>query len=370
MNYLIRPTFQEIYDRIMADMESRMTGNVSILRRALLRVLAAVFAGAIHLLYGVLSLLARDIMPDQAQGEWLGRHGYMWGVPQKNAEYAEGTITINGTAGSVIPAGTVFIRGTSGIEYETIAECTIAVGGQVLAEVKAVEAGSAGNYLHTVPAIPGEVLLLSFLSPVNGVDTDAIISTPGLGSGADLELVEDWRTRILARIQSTPMGGSKTDYVRWAKEVSGVDDAWCYPTFAGSGTVAVVIRPYDLQLATDVQTYIDDLKPVTANDQISQYVFGSEDIAVSLTIAIQPFDLATQNLIDNALAAFFEEEGAPGGTIIWSHIDSAIASTGVRDYKITSIVHAGGVNPPVGENFTIPGWGFPVTGGNYYSEKV
>ena len=122
-----RPTLQEIVDRIENDIESRLTGDVSLLRRAVLRVLARVFAGVIHVLYGALQALSKDLFVDQATADMLDRHAIMWGVPRKAAIFATGDVVFDGVDTTVIPEGTV-AQNDDGIEYETIEEKTISFG--------------------------------------------------------------------------------------------------------------------------------------------------------------------------------------------------------------------------------------------------
>ena len=57
-----RPTLQNIFDRIINDIESRLTSNTPILKRALLRILAAVFASAIHICYGFIVWVSEQII--------------------------------------------------------------------------------------------------------------------------------------------------------------------------------------------------------------------------------------------------------------------------------------------------------------------
>lgn len=47
--------------------------------------------------------------------------------------------------------------------------------------------------------------------------------------------------RILDRIRRPPAGGNQYDYIKWAKEVDGVAQAWCLPIAQGLGTVDVII---------------------------------------------------------------------------------------------------------------------------------
>jgi uncharacterized phage protein gp47/JayE len=47
--------------------------------------------------------------------------------------------------------------------------------------------------------------------------------------------------RLLDYIRRPPAGGNKYDYVKWAKEISGVAKAYCIPIGQGLGTVDVII---------------------------------------------------------------------------------------------------------------------------------
>jgi len=47
--------------------------------------------------------------------------------------------------------------------------------------------------------------------------------------------------RLLEYIRRPPAGGNRYDYVKWAKAIDNVADAYCYPLAQGLGTVDVVI---------------------------------------------------------------------------------------------------------------------------------
>jgi len=66
-----RPTLQEIVDRIVSDIQSRITGATTLLRRSILRVLARVYAGAVHLVYGFLEFMKDQIFVQSADAEYL-----------------------------------------------------------------------------------------------------------------------------------------------------------------------------------------------------------------------------------------------------------------------------------------------------------
>ncbi|MGD0278337.1 MAG: baseplate J/gp47 family protein [Smithella sp.] len=51
----------------------------------------------------------------------------------------------------------------------------------------------------------------------------------------------DYLARILEYIRRPPAGGNQYDYIKWAKNINGVKNAWCIPLANGLGTVAVII---------------------------------------------------------------------------------------------------------------------------------
>lgn len=350
-----RPTLQQIHDRIINDLESRLTSSTPLLLRALLRVLAKVFAAGIHICYGFIVWVAKMIMVTDAELDWLKKHGLMWGVIYKSAEFAVGQVQFTGVETTVIPQGTL-VQNDSGSEYETLAIGTI-TGGIADVNVQATEAGADYNYTKTQPL---EILLVVLVSPITGID-DTIEVNGEITGGLDDEETEDYRTRILERIQLQPAGGAAHDYIRWAKEVSGVEDAWCFPLYYGAGTVGVVIYPENPAVIPTVQTYIDARRPVTAAVTVDDITPVSIDFAIS----IDPNDTDTADAITEALTDLLRDEGKPGGTIPWTHITGAISSSGVYDYDITEVV-VGLAIWPLGDDITLNDFEFPVIGDTVY----
>ena len=65
-----------------------------------------------------------------------------------------------------------------------------------------------------------------------------------------------------------PFGGNQFDYVRWAREVSGVTRAWCFPTWKGGGTVGV----------TFVMDNRSNIFPQPADvERVADYIAGHTD---------------------------------------------------------------------------------------------
>lgn len=324
-----RPTLPQLIQRNIADIESRLPGRDARLRRSNLNVTARLLAGAAHGLYGALDYLSRQILPDTADAEYLDRWASIWGVTRRPAENAVGAVDLTGVSGSIVPAGEVLVR-SDGQEYTTDAEVSLALGVATV-QITASAAGAAGN--------TDAGSSLSFVSPVAGVNTAAIVATGDLVNGSDTESDDSLRQRLVARIQDAPHGGAEFDYVNWALEVPGVTRAWCYPQELGAGTVSVrFVRDDDAFPIPDapeiaaVQAYIDERRPVTA------VVTVVAPIAVPLdfTIALTPDTLPAKTAVEAELVDLIRREAEPGGTLLLSHIREAISlAAGETNYVMT-----------------------------------
>jgi uncharacterized phage protein gp47/JayE len=205
------------------------------------------------------------------------------------------------------------------------------------------------------------------ISPISGID-DVIRVDEDITGGIDIEDDETYRARILQRIQSIPAGGSSSDYVRWALEVSGVDRAWCYPIEDGPGTVVTVITAIgddpvpSTQLLADVQANISDKKPVTATHrtasiQDSFYADGKAVVSMSIRINPNSSDLQS-NIITNLSQLFIAHR--PGVDVPISQIRASISNAGVIDYVIDTIL-LDGVWQPI-DNLVLSGFQYPWLG--------
>jgi uncharacterized phage protein gp47/JayE len=332
-----RPTLQTLVARACADIESRIkTGRanfVLFVRRQLLAVLARMSAGLAHGLYGFLSWLALQIMPDTAEAEHLDRWASIWGVYRKPATYAGGVTLRRGTAGVVIPEGTIFQR-QDGIQYACSEAALIGqyVPGEALVTVLALEPGTAGNAPDLTP--------LQLSAPILGLEAQGAASG-NITGGADEETDDSLRARLLARIRRPPRGGAAHDYIYWALEVPGVTRAWCYPLVHGPSTVVVRFMmddayPDGIPAPEDVlrvAAHIDVERPVTAE----VYVLAPIAEPVNLVLRISPDTPQVRANVEASVRAMLAREAEPGGIIPISHIREAISlAEGERDHVLLS----------------------------------
>jgi uncharacterized phage protein gp47/JayE len=324
-----RPTLSALVERIAADIEARLPGADARLRRSNLSVLARIQAGVAHGLYGYVDFVARQVIPDTADQDYLERWASVWGIARKSAVAATGNVVFSGSNTTQIPAGVVLQR-SDGAEFVTTATGVIAGGSASIAVVARVP-GEGGN-------TPGATQL-ALAAQILGVSSTAVTAAAGLVSGAEVEADDDLRQRLLSRIQQPPQGGASNDYVTWALEVPGVTRAWVFPQWLGAGTVGVFfVRDGDEDIFPDtdavqvVADYIEARRPVTAE----LYVMAPTPQPVNFTLSISPESEAVRQAVQAELADLFSREAEPGGTILLSHLNEAVSlATGENDHVIT-----------------------------------
>lgn len=314
-----RPTLTELIDRVTADISNRLGVEGSVLRRSLIGILGRTEAGAVHLLYGYLDWIAKQVMPDTAETEFLVRWASIWGLTRKPATFAAGQLTFTAVNGSVIQAGTVVQR-QDGVQYTTLAEATVTAGSIAVA-AQALTAGATAN------SATGLKLIL--LSPIAGVQSSVVVAAPGITGGTDVESDDRLRARLLQRIRQPPQGGSKSDYETWALEVPGVTRVWVYPLQLGAGTVTVLFvnddDPVSIipgpALVAAVQAHIDVKRPVTAE------VFVQAPIAdpLNMTIKLDPNTQPVRDAVTAELLDLITRSAQPGGTLLISQLREAVS---------------------------------------------
>ena len=330
-----RPSLKDIESDLVAGIDGNLDATDPRVRRSFLGVLARVFAGGLHLLYGFVEWITKQSFPWSAEGDYLREWAAIWGIEPADAVAATGAVTLTGTVGTVVAAETV-LRASNRQEYATDAEVTVAAGGTVDAEVTAVTPGSAGN------AADGAKLTL--VSPIAGIQSGAVTSG-AISGGEDAESEDSLRQRLTERLQTTPRGGTSADYRRWARSGhASVTRSWARPLARGLGTVDVYVMTDDAtangipaQAVVDaVQDYIDDRRPVTADVDVIAPTAVELDVTIN---NVEPDTQAVRDAIGAEIADLVRRESAPGGTILVSHIREAISvAAGETDHVLVSPV--------------------------------
>jgi uncharacterized phage protein gp47/JayE len=320
------PTLKETR-RLTRDYVLSQLGAKAMIPNSVLRIMSDSMSGLAHLTMLYLDWLAKQLLPDTAETEWLDRHGVIWlenadgSKGRKVATYANGDVQFEGVPTTIIPVGTL-LSGANGVQYQTVSEGVIGSGGLGTSQSVALTAGNIGNMTDGSSVAPTQ--------PIVGITTATLLGD--MSGGVDTETDDQLRERILFRIQNPPMGGSQADYVRWAMAVPGVTRAWAASEIGpGSMTVRFLMDdmyPDNYGLPTEddineVRDYIDSKRPVTVYD-----CFVMAPILFFYDITIRNLttdDPTVRARIEASIKDMEFKRSKPGQTWYRSWVDEAIS---------------------------------------------
>jgi uncharacterized phage protein gp47/JayE len=110
---------QEIVDRVKTDVQNELPESEPFLRNSYLSASCIGYGSGFYDLYINQKALQAEMFPDTATGEFAVRWASYKGITLNPATQAFGYITITGTIGIIIPAGTLFVS-SDGIQYQTL----------------------------------------------------------------------------------------------------------------------------------------------------------------------------------------------------------------------------------------------------------
>lgn len=348
-----RPTLSELRALVAQDLAAALPGSDPLLRFSNLAITGEAQAGLAHLHYGYLDWIAKQSNPFTATDEYLEAWAALKDVFRIPANPASGSVTFPGTNGAVLASGVALSR-ADGKKFVTTSSGTVTSGSVTVTAVAVDDpeglTGAWGNM-----AI-GARLTLS--SSVDGVQSTGAVSIAFSG-GADIELDDSLRARMLYAYQNPQHGGSASDYVKWAKDCPGVTRAWCPVSTMGPGTVQVFVMLDDAQAAHDgfpqgvngvatlegrdapatgdqlaIANAIFPLQPVTA----LVYVVAPQASPVPFVIAgLSSASSTVKANVSAAIKAALVQYGDLGGKVYLSQVESAIASvSGSTGFIVTS----------------------------------
>ena len=195
----------------------------------------------------------RLIWPQSAWGIWLDYHAEARHTQRREGVKSSGTITVTGTTGTIIPAGSLF--GTSAaskqdaVYFETTEDTSIGDGGTADLTVTATVKGTSGNVAAGTVTVNAD--------KIQGISS--VINSYAMSGGLDDETDEDLSARLVEIDQTQDLSyiGNKSDYRRWAMEVEGVGNAIVLSPDEtaevenDSGIVTIVITGYSGEAVSD-----------------------------------------------------------------------------------------------------------------------
>lgn len=338
---LNRPSLLTIINRMLADLKNRVDNSQTFLRRSVFKILAYVFGGALHLIYEFLEWIKNQIFVLTADEEYLERLGNEYGILRDAGTKGTGSALATGTIGISIPAGSE-VQSDDGYKYRIDAAEVIGAGGNVTVDLTAVEVGDDYNQDANT--------ILSFTSPIAGIDSGITVDSSAITSGEDEETVEEYRARVLFRKRFPPHGGTEPDYIVWAKEYSGVTRAWTIPEYQGIGTIGLAfvmdneadIFPDEAErnavkayLISHTDAVLGKIVGIPVTAEPGFFVIEVFPMTVNMTIELSPNNGTVQAAILANLQDLILERGGSGQTITISQFYEAITTaTGEVKTKI------------------------------------
>jgi len=279
-------------------------------------------------LYIQLDLVMQYGFAQTTYGQYLDYRAGEHGLARKEATKATGQVTITGSSGTVVPAGSLLATG-AGVQFETLAEVTIGETGSITTDVRAVEAGTRGN----VPAATITVI------PVSIAGVTAVTNMSSTTGGTDQETDAALLERLLEKVRTPATSGNVAHYLQWAKEVPGVGDAKVFPLWNGNGTVKVVIidnnkQPAGAEIVANVAAYIEEVRPIGATVTVESATALDIDVIATLTLTPETVLADVKTAFEAALTSYLKQIAFKQSYVSYAQVGSLLLDTpGVLDYS-------------------------------------
>lgn len=244
--------------------------------------------------------LSYAFLNDEMPSELLTKVASSFGVDRKPSIKAVGVVNLSGPVAQVIPQGTQ-VRTDDGVYFTTQSNVTLSATGVGSATVIATLGGTSGNVrVGDINTIVGD--LAGVVTVTNPIAFD---------TGVDEESDEALLARTYDKLRNPATSGNPAHYVQWAKEVAGVGDAKCIPTWNGPGTVKVVLLADDKQAPNPsvidaVATHINANRPIGPTITVVGVSEKAINITANLTLADGTTLAEVKAEFESAVATYLE----------------------------------------------------------------
>ncbi len=289
------PTTKQLANQNLTTLELSLNQEAPLNPKSYLRVVAALQALNFTQLFKYGTERTKQNLALTATGDNLDMIGNNYDTPRKQAESAVLKIELPGVNGTIIPATNSFIGDSNGERYFPDASSVIA-GGVAEIDVTAENPGVSGN-LNI-----GETL--SIATQVPGAETVADV-TEVLNIGAEKELDDPYRTRILDVIRAQTGGGNNADYRIWSQAVAGVARAYPYSGRPIADPAESVPPERTVYIEADSTIDPEGIAPPALLDEVRDNLNTDPDTGVSR----QPLGLTDDTLFVESIirTGFFVE---------------------------------------------------------------
>jgi len=309
-------TLQEVLADLDASLRTELGENLRLDADSVLGQIRGAIGTEISLVWEALAEVSAALDPDQSVGVYLDALAALSGItPRQQATLSTGTITVNGTGGTIIPAGSRVRDTASTVTVETTEAVTIAGATPVSVQALVtgpIEAG-AGTLTVIVTPVAGwsSSTNAAALTPGQDIESDLQLrarreaSLQASGTGTDggiraalLEIVE--QAVILSnRTNSTASDGTPAHAVR----------AILYPDPSSASVEATIATAYFGQLPAGIQAWGTAVTATVTDsqgvDQIIEWDYATEvDTFIDVSVTLAPGSDIVASDITAAIVAY------------------------------------------------------------------
>ncbi len=285
------PTLATLNSNIISNLESSLSITINPNGKSFINIFIGVLAGALYILYLFVAQLQKNIWVDTCDYATLIRFGQtiLNRVPFP-AVAGQYTITVTGTTGATIPSYQTFKSNDSsespGMIFQIVGGSYVMPGASGTITVIALTGGTISRL-----AVADTITAISPIINVNSLGTVATESVIPI----DAENYEDYRRKIITRIQTTAGSWNAGDYRINGETVIGVENIYAYTNTGTSNEVDVWVegtgyggepRAASPTVVTAVATAINPLYPLGV--KLVNYASSANDY-VDITITMGGF---------------------------------------------------------------------------------
>lgn len=282
---------------------------------------------------------------DETSGRFIDKNAAGYGITRKPGTAAGVLLTFTGSAGTIIPAGTLCVT-QDGLGFATDEALTLGESGRGTVTATADAVGTAYN-------VPADAIV-SMQQAVSGVTS--LTNEAAAAGGTDPETDAALFARLDAYKKTPPTSGNEQHYHQWALEVNGVGAASVIRCWDGPGTVKVIIadmalRPVEEELRAEVAAYIETQRPVTAEVTVESAAGVPVEVSVTVTTDGTVSKPATEQELTERLAEYLGEIAfTEGAEVVYNRVLALVMGLpGVTDCA-DLLVGGGTDNVPLDAN--------------------
>jgi uncharacterized phage protein gp47/JayE len=303
-----RPSLKELSSRMQSDLARELGATAPFKRTSIISALSHSLSGALHLIYGKIDSIEKQLFVESATARNLDRLALTLGTNRRGRTSAHGVVRMTGNPGQKVLKGALLTHIGSAKSFTVTKDNEIDESRNALISISANTLGSDGNLKAD------EQLVLN--QSIKGINEIATVLNPGIAEGFEEETDDLLRARLRLRLKHPGQGGSSDDYKWWAQEIPGVGNVWIFPPKDLAITILfLTIDPSfpipSESLANKVSDHLRQRKPLGTR----VVILAPDPKSINISIQVSREIVNKKDRVEKFLKNYFLREVAPGQRI-------------------------------------------------------